>query len=77
VVSLARAARKTQPALALRIATSNDDAFVNTNRALAEALSSAGVPREFEDHLGPHDYIWNRGPGSFELLLFHDHALGG
>lgn len=77
LVSLARAARHTNPALALRIATSDEDAFVNTNRALAEALKVAGVPREYEEHVGPHDYVWNRGPGSYELLLFHDRALGG
>ena len=77
LVMMARAARHTNPALALRIATSDEDAFVNTNRALSEALRSGGVAREFEEHRGPHDYVWNRGPGSYELLLFHDRALGG
>jgi hypothetical protein len=25
---------------------------------------------------GPHDYVFNRGPGSVELLYFHDMVLG-
>ena len=24
---------------------------------------------------GPHDYVFNRGPGVLEMLLFHDRAL--
>lgn len=75
LVAMAVAARKQNPALSLRVATSKDDAFVNSNRALGQALATAGVPRDFEDHMGHHDYQWNRGPGSFELLLFHDRAL--
>jgi hypothetical protein len=77
LVALAQAARRQNPRLALRIATSDEDAFVHTNHALAAALEAAGVRRDFEEHLGPHDYVWNRGPGSYELLLFHDRALGG
>jgi hypothetical protein len=26
---------------------------------------------------GPHDYVFNRGPGGIEMLLFHDRALRG
>ena len=75
LVSQAKAARHKNPELALRIATSKDDAFVNSNHALSRALTAAGVEHSFENHLGPHDYVWNRGPGSYELLLFHDSAL--
>ncbi len=75
LTELARRARAANPTLAIRVATSNDDAFVHSNHALADSLRAANVPRQFEDHLGPHDYVWNRGPGSYELLLFHDDAL--
>lgn len=75
LTELARRARQTNPTLAIRIATSNDDAFVHSNHALADSLAAAKISRQFEDHLGPHDYVWNRGPGSYELLLFHDDAL--
>lgn len=75
LVALAQVARHKNAHFALRIATSVDDAFVHTNHALDEALSAAGVTHTFQEHLGPHDYIWNRGPGSYELLLFQDRAL--
>ena len=26
---------------------------------------------------GPHDYVFNQGPGGVEMLLFHDRALRG
>jgi hypothetical protein len=75
LVQMAKAARRKNPALALRVATSKEDGFGNSNRALSRALTAAAVEHGFEDHLGPHDYIWNRGPGSYELLLFQDSAL--
>ena len=68
-------ARRENPALALRVATSVDDSFKESNRALSDAFTAPGVTHTFADHLGPHDYVWNRGPGSYELLLFHDASL--
>jgi hypothetical protein len=26
---------------------------------------------------GPHDYEFNRGPGAYEMLMFHDRVLRG
>jgi hypothetical protein len=36
---------------------------------------TAGIAHDFAEVVGPHDYSFNRGPGSIELLLWHDRAL--
>lgn len=61
---------------ALRLLSSTDDPFLPATRALSEAWDAAGVPHELLVLPGPHDYAFNRGPGSIELLFFHDRALG-
>jgi hypothetical protein len=61
---------------ALRLLSSTDDPFLPATRALSESWSAAGVAHELLVLPGPHDYAFNRGPGSVELLFFHDRALG-
>jgi hypothetical protein len=73
--ALAQAARARRPAMKLRLLTSHDDYFHDVNTSLSQAWRAAGVAHEFADVPGPHDYIFNRGPGSIELLLFADRAL--
>lgn len=60
---------------ALRILTSDRDPFRPALEALARALEVRGVPRELVILEGPHDYVFNQGPGSYEMLLWHDRAL--
>jgi len=72
----ARAARK-NPALSLRLVTSTQDYYLPALRAADAALRRAGVHHDFLVAQGPHDYVFNRGPGAFEMLLFHDRALRG
>lgn len=77
LVPRALAAKKKQPALSFRMLTSSDDYYLTADRAIARALSSAGLPMSFEVVQGPHDYEFNRGPAAFEMALFHDRALRG
>jgi hypothetical protein len=73
--SLAAAARALRPSLKLRLVTSHDDYFHESVSAVSRAWNAGGVAHDFADLPGPHDYIFNRGPGSLDLLLWHDRAL--
>ncbi len=70
-------ARRANPALALRLLTSTQDYYLPALRAADAALRRAGVGHEFFVAEGPHDYVFNRGPGAFEMLLYHDRVLRG
>ncbi|MGH7271124.1 MAG: alpha/beta hydrolase-fold protein [Polyangiaceae bacterium] len=74
-VSLAQAARARQPEMNLRLVTSHDDDFREPIEILSRAWTDAGVAHDFANLPGPHDYIFNRGPGSIELLLWQDRVL--
>jgi enterochelin esterase-like enzyme len=71
----ARAALATNPSLRLRLLTSDGDYFLGATRAIARAFERHGVPHELAVVAGPHDYAFNRGPGVYEMLAFHDRAL--
>jgi hypothetical protein len=71
----ARAARASRPSLKLRLLTSQDDYFRDAIWGVSRAWHADGIEHEFADVPGPHDYVFNRGPGSIELLLWHDRAL--
>jgi hypothetical protein len=72
---LAQNARARCANLRLRILTSHDDYFRNAILGVDRAWTAAGVRHDFADVVGPHDYVFNRGPGSIELLLWNDRAL--
>ncbi len=71
----AQAARRANPRLALRLVTSDGDFYRDVVREASSALDAAGVRHDFELLMGPHDYPFNRGPGSIEMLLWHDRVL--
>jgi hypothetical protein len=73
--ALARAARERRPAMKLRLLTSHEDYFRSAILGVSQAWRAGGVVHDFADVPGPHDYVFNRGPGSIELLLWHDRAL--
>jgi len=73
--ALARAARARRPGLRLRLLTSHDDYFRDAIVGLSRAWTAAGITHDFAEVVGPHDYSFNRGPGSIELLMWHDRAL--
>jgi predicted esterase len=63
--------------LRLRLVTSDGDYFRQAVEALSKRLERDGVKHELLVTPGPHDYAYNRGPGSFEMLLWHDRVLHG
>ncbi len=73
--ALAQSARARRAGLALRLLTSHDDYFHDGIVGISRAWRAAGVAHEFADVPGPHDYVFNRGPGSIELLSWHDRVL--
>jgi hypothetical protein len=73
--ALAVAARTRHPALKLRLLTSHDDFFRGAIVGVSRAWQAAGIGHDFAEVVGPHDYSFNRGPGSIELLLWHDRVL--
>lgn len=75
MTELARAARRENPKLALRLLTSKEDYFRRAIRATSQAWKAAGIEHDFEEVPGPHDYPFNRGPGALEMLLWHDRTL--
>ncbi len=75
LTDLALAARSKRPKLALRLTTSHDDYYAPFIHSLDDAWTHAGVAHDFGDVPGPHDYPFNRGPGAYEMLLWHDRTL--
>jgi hypothetical protein len=75
-------ARRTSAALQrgafrLRLLTSAGDFYRGVTERLHTALSRAGVAHDHATIAGPHDYVFNRGPGAIEMLLWHDRVLRG
>jgi hypothetical protein len=68
-------ARRGRPSQRLRLVTSTGDTLREDVLSLDRHLSSAGISHELRVLEGPHDYVFNRGPGGVEMLLFHDRAL--
>lgn len=77
LVERARRARQANPALTLRLLTSRRDYFLREVSLLSDALTQAGIPHLFSVVQGDHSYEFNRGPGVYELLTFHNWALRG
>lgn len=73
----ARQAKQRNPALSLRLLTSEHDYFLAADSAIAAAVRAAGVAIHFSVAQGPHDYAFNQGAGALEMLLFHDRTLRG
>jgi enterochelin esterase-like enzyme len=74
---LAKVARAKNPDLKLRLLTSDGDYFLEPTLALARSFVAREVPNQVDVVMGPHNYEFNRGPGGYEMLLFHDRALRG
>jgi hypothetical protein len=55
--------------------TSEGDYFRSAIEVYHQALGEKGVAHEFLLVPGPHDYPFNRGPGSIELLFWHERVL--
>jgi predicted esterase len=70
-------AAKTKRPQHVRLVSSDGDPFLPAVRALSASLERAGVEHQLVITPGPHAYAWNRGPGSYELLLWHERVLRG
>jgi enterochelin esterase-like enzyme len=70
-------ARAENPNLRVRLLTSDGDYFLDGTTALSKELGARHIPHSFDVVVGPHSYDFNRGPGVYEMLLFHDRALRG
>lgn len=77
VAARAKRALAQNPKLWLRLVTSSEDYYLPALRTISGALRYAKVRHDFVVTRGPHDYAWNRGPGAYEMLLFHDRVLRG
>lgn len=70
-------ASPTRPSQRIRLVTSDGDPLRPDNELLSETFRARGIVHEMRVVRGPHDYVFNRGPGGIEMLLFHDRALRG
>jgi hypothetical protein len=75
LVDLARVARSKRAGLALRLTTSHEDYYRDVTHSLSNAWRRIGVTHDFAELPGPHDYVFNRGPGAYEMLLWHARVL--
>ena len=71
----ALAARRQNPTLKLRLLTSEEDYFRDAVTRTSLAWRAAGIQHDFAVAAGPHDYVFNRGPGSIQMLRWHDRVL--
>ncbi len=60
---------------AIQIVTSDDDVLAPSSVHMHELLLSNDIDHIYSVLTGPHDYIFNQGPGSIALLMFHNEAL--
>jgi iron(III)-salmochelin esterase len=65
------------PNLRLRLLTSTGDFYRASIERLATQWKGRGLEHRLDVVDGPHSYAFNRGPGVYEMLLFHDRALRG
>ncbi|WP_394833607.1 esterase [Pendulispora rubella] len=75
LAELAKSARARRPELKLRLTTSERDSFRRAVTRTSETWRGAGIAHDFAVLPGPHDYVFNRGPGAIELLFWHDQVL--
>lgn len=77
LVSMALAAKQQEHKQRFRLLTSRKDYYRTQDGRIARAFQEAGLSMRFDVVEGPHGYVFNRGPGAIEMLLFHDRALRG
>ncbi|MFW6197327.1 MAG: alpha/beta hydrolase [Myxococcota bacterium] len=71
----ARAVYETEQTQHIRLLTSEEDPYLAATRKLSERLREHRVPHTLAVLPGRHDYEFNRGPGTLELLRFHTRVL--
>ncbi len=77
LVERAKAAKQKAPKMKVRLLTSEKDYFLAPMKKLSTELGTAGVEHQLDVVRGDHSYEFNRGPGVYEMLVFHGRALRG
>lgn len=72
---MADEAIRRNPKLRFRLLTSDRDYFLDANQAIAAEFERRRLPIQLRVVPGPHDYVFNRGPGAIEMLFFHERVL--
>jgi enterochelin esterase-like enzyme len=67
--------RETLMKRSIQLVTSDRDPMAPSVERMHKLLVDNSIPHLYLKLTGPHDYIFNQGPGALELLVFHDHAL--
>jgi enterochelin esterase-like enzyme len=71
-------AKTNEPSLkkrAIQLVTSDRDVMKPSVEAMHKLLLENHIPHSYRILTGPHDYIFNQGPGAISLLVFHSQAL--
>jgi len=61
---------------AIQLVTSDGDVMARSVENLHRMLDADRIPHTYLVLNGPHDYIFNQGPGALSLLMFHHQAAG-
>ncbi len=56
----------------IQLVTSDRDTMARSVERMHQMLDEQGIPHRYLKLTGPHDYIFNQGPGSLALLVFHN-----
>jgi iron(III)-salmochelin esterase len=59
----------------IQLITSDGDAMLRSVELMHKIMRDEKIPHRFTVLTGPHDYVFNQGPGALSLLLFHHDAL--
>ncbi len=59
----------------IQLITSDGDSMAPSVDKMKALLNDEGIPVTYMKLTGPHDYIFNQGPGSIALLMFHNLPL--
>ncbi|MFH0826020.1 MAG: alpha/beta hydrolase-fold protein [Pseudomonadota bacterium] len=61
---------------AIQLVTSDKDNLAPSVERMHQLLKTEGIGHQYLKLTGPHDYIFNEGPGVVALLTFHNQTLG-
>ena len=59
----------------IQLVTSDRDSMKRSVTKMHHLLTDNDITHEYLELTGPHDYVFNQGPGVLSLLIFHDRAL--
>ncbi|MDQ7784503.1 MAG: alpha/beta hydrolase-fold protein [Desulfomonilaceae bacterium] len=59
----------------IQLVTSDGDYLASSVKKMRRFLLEEKIPHTYRMLTGPHDYVFNQGPGSIALLVFHNEVL--